>query len=123
MLRNGGTLYIDDGRPLPMLPYRTDTVGKGYMSKHIMLRTPGRYARYAYTYGYDLSLVKPTLVDGYAAYADYKLDRTQDDDIMLGNIAIALATNIENDEFDTLLAFEKSIPMADGLDDIMNALE
>ena len=111
------------GGPLPLLPYRQDTVGLGYMSQHIMLRTPGRYARYAHTYGYDLSLVKPTLVQGYAAYAAYKLNRTKDEDIQLGQIAQALGAHIERDEFDELLGFEKGLPTADGLDMIFASLE
>lgn len=113
----------DDGRPLPMLPYRQDSVGAGFMSQHIMLRTPGRYARYAKTYGYDLSLVKPTLIEGYDNYASYKRDRTKEEDKVLGQIATALARHIEFDEFDELVQFEKGLPAADGLDDIMASLE
>lgn len=113
----------DDGRPLPMLPYRQDTVGQGFMSQHIMLRTPGRYARYAHTYGYDLSLVKPTLVDGYLSYARYKSDRSKPEDKILGDIASALARHIEDDEFAEMIQFEKTLPTADGLDDIMASLE
>ena len=114
---------VDVRGPLPMLPYRQHTVGQGYMSQHTMLRTPGRYARYAQTYGYDLSLVKPTLVEGYAAYADYKLNRTKPDDIALGQIAQAIGSHIEQDQFDELVQFEKDLPTADGLDAIMESLE
>lgn len=113
----------DDGGPLPMLPYRQDTVGQGFMSQHIMLRTPGRYARYAHTYGYDLSRVKPTLVSGYLAYAEYKKDRTKDEDQALGQIATSIARHLENDELDQLVEFESALPKADGLDEIMAALE
>lgn len=113
----------DDGRPLPMLPYRQETVGKGYMSQHIMLRTPGRYTRYAHTYGYDLSLIKPVLIEGFLAYADYKSNRTKQEDITLGQIAKALAWHIDHDEFDEMAEFEKNLPTADGLDDIMANLE
>lgn len=113
----------DDGRPLPMLPYRQETVGQGFMSQHIMLRTPGRYARYAHTYGYDLSRVKPTLVQGYLAYADYKLGRTKEDDLTLGQIATSLARHLDEDDFDNLLEFEANLPKADGLDEIMAGLE
>ena len=113
----------DDGRPLPFLPYREDGISQGFMSQHIMLRMPGRYARYAHTYGYDLSLVKPVMLQGYAAYAAYKLNRSKAEDIQLGQIATALGAHIELDQFDELLQFEKTLPAADGLDMIMAGLE
>ena len=113
----------DDGRALPLLPYREDGISQGFMSQHIMLRMPGRYARYAHTYGYDLSLVKPVLVQGYAAYAAYKSNRSKAEDIQLGQIAAALGAHIELDQFDELLQFEKTLPVADGLDMIMAGLE
>lgn len=111
------------GVPLPMMDYRADTVGKGYMSQHIMMRTPGRYARYAHTYGYDLSLVKPTLISGYQSFADYKLARSKPEDLTLGQIADTLCQHIEHDLFDELLLFEKKLIVADGLDEIMESLE
>lgn len=112
-----------DGRPLPMLDYRQEQISQGFMSQHIMLRTPGRYLRYAHTYGYDLSLVKPTLIQGYQNYALYKLDRSKPDDLALGQIAMSLAGHIENDEFKELADFDKALPSADGLDDILASLE
>ena len=87
-----------------------------------MLRTPGRYARYN-TYGYDLSLVKLSLLSGYASYASYKSSRSKPEDLTLGAIAQALGGHIERDEFDELVKFEKDLPTADGLDDIMASLE
>ena len=109
--------------PLPLLPYREEGLSQGYMSEYIMLRTPGRYARYAHTYGYDLSLVKPVLVEGYVNYASYKLDRSKKEDLTLGRIAEAIARHIEDDEFLELVKFEKSLPVSDGLDQIMAGLE
>lgn len=113
----------DDGRPLPLLPYREDHLRLGYMSSHVMQRTPGRYARYAATYGYDLSLVKPVLVEGYANYASYKGNRSKPEDLALGRIAEALGQHIEYDEFDELLAFEEALPKADSIDQILASLE
>lgn len=114
---------IGASTPLPMMDYRAVTVGKGYMSQHIMMRTAGRYARYASTYGYDLSLVKPTLIAGYQCFADYKLARTKPEDLTLGQIADTLGQHIEHDLFAELLEFEKKLVVADGLDEIMEALE
>lgn len=107
---------------LPLMKYREVTVGLGFMSQHIMMRTPGRYARYV-QYGYDLSKIKPSLVNGLLIYADYKDDRTKPDELILGRIARTLAQHIELDMFDELKAFERDLPKADGLDDIMASLE
>lgn len=109
--------------PLPMLPYREEQVSQGFMSQHIMMRTPGRYARYAHTYGYDLSLIKPVLVEGYNNYADYKSQRTKPEDLTLGSIARALAQHIEDDDFEEITEFAESLPKADSLDVILEGLE
>ena len=111
------------GIPLPMLEYRHDKLAQGLMSQHIMLRTPGRYARYADEYGYDLSLVKPVLVDGYLKYHEYKSNRTKPEDQALGKIALALSQHMQFDEFDELRTFEADLPKADGLDQVLASLE
>jgi len=110
------------GAPLPMIDYRRSNIEQGFMSSHIMMRTPGRYARYE-GYGYDMSRVKPTMVDGYHAYADYKEQRTKVEDVTLGKIARLLAQHLEYDNFEEIRKYEKTIPMSDGLDDILEALE
>ena len=113
---------LDPNGPLPMIGYRAGTVGKGLMSQFIMQRTPGRYARYI-EYGHDLSAVKDTLVEGYQIYADYKMNRSKDDDILIGKIALALSQKIEADDIAGLLLYDKKLPTTDGLDDVMAALE
>ena len=113
----------DNTTPLGLLPYREASLHQGYMSQHIMLRTPGRYARYAHSYGYDLSLVKPVLIAGYLNYAEYKKNRSSNDDLLLASIAESLAAHIELDEFDELVKFEKGLPAADTLDQIYQSLE
>lgn len=112
-----------DNVALPMLEYRKDSVSQGFMSQFVMLRTAGRYARYANEYGYDLSEVKPTLVEGYTNYASYKRNRTKPEDLALGDIAERLAQHIEWDEFDELHKFEKSLPLADEVHQILESLE
>lgn len=112
----------DINGPLPMMEYRQETVGRGLMSQHIMLRTAGRYARYA-RYGYDMSLIKPLLVKGYYAYSTYKTNRTKPEDATLADIALGLAQYIELDQLDALETFEKTLPMTDGLDDIFARME
>ena len=98
-------------------------LAQGLMSQHIILRTPGRYARYADEYGYDLSLVKPVLVDGYLKYHEYKSNRSKPEDQALGKIALALSQHMEFDEFDELRTFEADLPKADGLDQVLASLE
>lgn len=111
------------GIPLPLLEYRQGQLSKGLMSQHIMLRTPGRYTRYADEYGYDLSLVKPVLVDGYLKYHEYKSNRSKPEDQALGQIALALSQHMEFDEFNELRKFEADLPKADGLDQVLASLE
>lgn len=113
----------ESGKALPLLPYRAEHLGEGLMSKFIMLRTAGRYARYANEYGYDLSLVQPVLVAGYNNYASYKLNRSKDEDQVMGQIAAALAEHIEFNEFDKLAEYEKLLPTADSIDQILASLE
>lgn len=111
--------------PLPMIEYRRESFAQGFMSEHIMQRTPGRYARYV-RYGYDMSRIKPVLEMGYFAYSEYMLDRTKPDKILLGKIGLKLAEAIRDDDFDGpdgLLAFEKALPTFDGLDAILDFLE
>jgi hypothetical protein len=109
--------------PLPLIDYRKTAFEKGLMSEHIMQRTPGRYARYAYAYEYDLSLVKPVLVQGYFQYASYKANRTKPEDLLLGELAAALAEYIRDDKFVELLEFQRTLPTMDGLDAILASLE
>lgn len=116
-------LQTQPGCPLGLLPYREEQITQGFMSQFVMLRTAGRYARYANEYGYDLSLVKPALIEGYNAYALYKSDRSKNDDTTLGEIAATLARHIEDDAFDELHEFERQLPKADGLDEILASLE
>lgn len=113
----------DDPRgPLPMIDYRREAFEQGLMSQYIMQRTPGRYARYI-KYGYDLSKVRPVLVQGYRIYADYKSNRSKEEDQLLGEIALALSNCIEDEAIDDLLDFEKQLPLLDSVEQILQSLE
>lgn len=114
---------IGPSTPLPLIDFRKLKFEQGLMSEHIMQRTPGRYARYAYTYEYDLSLVKPTLVEGYYAYSRYKSNRSKPEDLLLADLSLALAEHIENDQLIELIEFERTLPTMDGLDAVIASLE
>lgn len=113
----------DLNHALPMLPYRSSTVGQGYMSQHIALRTFGRAQRYFDQYGYDGSKVVPDLVNGYRVLAEYKLNRTKPEDIQLGHLFTMVADNLDAGEWDKLKEASDLIPVSDELDAVMEALE
>lgn len=50
------------------------------------------------------------LVDGYLAYAEYRVNRSKPEDQALGKIALALSQHMEFDEFDELRTFEADLP-------------
>ena len=108
--------------PLPMLPLRKETWENGFISQYQGLREVGRYAKYL-VYGWDLSLVKPSLVTGYWAIANYMLDRGDPDKVQLGQIYEQIALLIESDDIVKLQEAGKEILFEDDLDRIMEALE
>ena len=108
--------------PLPLLPLREASWKQGFISQYQGLREVGRYIRYV-DYGWDLSLVKPVLVDGYLAYSEYKSNRSKPEDQALGKIALALSQHMQFDEFNELRTFEADLPKADGLDQVLASLE
>lgn len=113
---------MDPEGPLPMLPNKRGDWERGFVSQYNGLRQSGRYAKYA-LYGYDMSLVKPTLVQGYLAAATYLLDRDKQDKQLLGEIYQLTALHIENDEVDKLAEAAKEILYLDSLDKVLEELE
>lgn len=113
---------MDLNGPLPLMPNKADAWSHGFISRYNGLRESGRYAKY-HSYGHDLSLVKPVLVNGYFAAALYLEQRGDDDRVMLANIYRSIAMHIENDDIDELLEANKTILTLDSLDQIMEALE
>ena len=113
---------MDINGPLPLMPNKEDAWKNGFISRYNGLRESGRYAKY-FSYGHDLSLVKPVLVNGYFAAALYLENRGDDDKVMLANIYKSIAMHIENEDIDELLEANKTILTLDSLDQIMEALE
>jgi hypothetical protein len=115
---------MDITGPLPMMPGRRDAWRNGYISQYNGLREAARYAKY-WNYGYDMSLVKDDLVNGYRMVASYHLSKSSDDHDaqLLGQIYTALGDKIEDDWIDELLTSYKTLDFKDSLDEIMEALE
>lgn len=117
-----GHLGIDLDGPLPMMLDRLDEMKQGLFSKYVGFREPGRVARYAHTYGYDLSLVIDALIQGYRANALYQSGRGSNDGDMLANIYNLTADQIEDGEWQKILDAEKAIIYLDELDQIYEAM-
>jgi len=110
------------GDPLPMMPNKRDNWRRGFLSQYNGLREFGRYAKY-HGYGYDLTLVKDDLYEGYMnAWAHFS-QSFDDEKKQLANIYQAIAGHILVDNIDELAKANKEIDYKDGLDVIMEALE
>jgi hypothetical protein len=107
---------------LPLLPIRQRSWRRGLISRYQGLREAGRYAKY-HGYGYDLSMVKPDLLEGYAAASVYLIDKGDVEKVQLGEIYQSIAIAIEDDEFDKLAEMDRELIYLDDLDKIMEALE
>lgn len=112
----------DPNGPLPLMPSKRDTWRNGYISQYNGLREAARYAKY-HQYGYDMSLVKDDLVQGYRMVASYHLGQADDDKQLLGQIYTTLGDKIEDGAIDELIQSYKTLDFKDSLDLIMEALE
>ena len=113
---------MDPTGPLPLLPLRRETWENGFISQYQGLREVGRYVKYA-DYGWDLSLVKPSLVQGYWSIANYMIDRGDADKVQLGRIYEQIALLMEDDDYDKMREAAREILYEDDLDRIMGSLE
>lgn len=112
----------DINGPLPLLPNKRDDWVNGFISQYNGLRECGRYAKYN-NYGYDMSYVKPDLLDGYYNAAAYLSGRDKPEKQQLGLIYEAIANHIQADNIDQLIDASKEIVYLDSLDQIMESLE
>jgi hypothetical protein len=113
---------MDVDGPLPLMPNKADDWANGFISRYNGMREPGRYAKYT-KYGYDMSLVQPTLVAGYNNIALYNMSKDTDEGRQLAEIYFNIAEHIQYDRTDELIAANKTILFTDSLDEIMAALE
>jgi hypothetical protein len=108
--------------PLPMMPSKRTNWRNGFISQYNGLREFGRYAKY-HTYGYDMSLVKDDLAEGYRAAELYLSDHFDEEKQKMGEIYGTIADKIEDDAIDELHEATKKLDYKDSLDQIMEALE
>lgn len=108
--------------PLPMMPAKQANWRNGFISQYNGLREMGRYAKYV-GYGYDLSLVKDDLIEGYRNAELYLCDHFDPAKHELGRIYGVAASHIELGNIQQLADAAKLINYNDAFDVIMKALE
>ena len=113
---------LDPDGPLPLMPNKRANWRGGFISQYNGLREALRYAKYL-NYGYDLSLVKTDLVEGWYNAASYLTQRDDPDKQLLGRIYESLAGKVEADDIDAITAVGGELLHMDELDAIMDALE
>ena len=113
---------MDPDGPLPLMPQRREAWRGGFISQYQGLRELGRYAKYCRR-GYDLSLVKDDLIEGYMNAGLYFSTRTEPDKQLLSRIYYACADKIVVGDLDDIEQASKEILTLDSLDSIMEALE
>lgn len=113
---------MDPNGPLPLLPWRRESIRQGHFREHQGLRTFGRAARYFGEYGYDGSLVVPDLVLGYHNAADYYLDRSDPQKQTIGNIYRTVALLLEENDWPKLAEASEAVPKMDTLDELYELL-
>lgn len=120
-----GYLFPNDplNGPFGMMPDREENWKQGHFGWYNGLRQPYRYAHYIYDYGYDLSLVKPVLVQGYAINASYHLSSSDQERQSKGEIYSKLGELIEDDAYPELIQTYYQLDLNDPLDEIKAALD
>ena len=113
---------MDPEGPLPLMPQRRDAWRGGFISQYQGLRELGRYAKYDRR-GFDMSLVKDDLIEGYMAAALYNSNRIEVEKLTLSKIYYRAAELIDTDDFDALEEAGKAMVSLDSLDLIMEELE
>ena len=113
---------MDPDGPLPLLPWRRESLRQGHFREHQGLRTFGRAARYFSTYSYDGTLVIPDLILGYHNAADYYTNRTDPEKVTLGNVYRQAAILLDGQEWDKLIEAANVLPRMDALDEIYELL-
>jgi len=113
---------MDPDGPLPMMPSKRLNWRAGFISQYNGLREVGRYVKY-HGYGYDLSLVKDDLVQGYWSASSYFASTFDAEKQQLGKIYEVIAIKMEDDDIDDLTKAAGEIDYNDSLDVIMAALE
>lgn len=114
----GASTYIS----LPLLPDRQERWENGLITQYTGIRQAGRAVKYM-SYGYDLSQVVPTLIDGYRIAASHHADHFDPEKVALGEIYSRLADHLEDEEHDKIREADKLLPQWRDVDAILERLD
>lgn len=113
---------LDVEGPLPLLPWRRESIKQGHFREHQGLRTFGRAARYFYDYGFDGNSVVPDLVEGYHNAAEYYTNRMEPEKIQLGEIYRSAAFLLDDRDWIKIKEASDLLPRMNTLDEIYELL-
>jgi len=113
---------VTDYKALPLLPDRHDRWANGLITQYTGIRQAGRAVKY-HRYGYDMSLVMPTLIDGYLIAAMHHDDHFDPEKRTLGRIYQRLAEHLMSEEHDLILEADRMLPQWRDVDTILEALD
>lgn len=112
---------LDTDGPLPLMPSKQADWAHGFIGKYDSMRQFGRYAKY-HAYGYDMSAVKPDLLDCYTSLADYHRSKPTDEAAAAVTIYSMIASHIEHDEFDMLVKASATLEYSSTFEQILESL-
>lgn len=109
-------------RNLPLLPDRHERWANGLITQYTGIRQAGRLVKYL-GYGYDMSNVLPTVVQGYRIAAVHHADHFDPQKAALGEIYSRLADHLEDGEFDKIREADMLLPQWRDVDAILERLD
>lgn len=107
--------------PLPLMPSKRADWSEGFIGRYDSMRQFGRYAKY-HNYGYDMTAVKPDLLNCYLSLAEYHQGKRSDDSAAAATIYSKIASHIEYDEFDMLTQASQSLEYSSTFEQILESL-
>ena len=107
--------------PLPLMPSKRADWSEGFIGRYDSMRQFGRYAKY-HNYGYDMTAVKPDLLDCYTSLADYHRSKPTDEAAAAVAIYSMIAGHIEHDEFDMLAKASATLEYSSTFEQILESL-
>jgi hypothetical protein len=113
---------MKDFKALPLLPDRHDRWSNGLITQYTGIRQAGRAVKYQ-RYGYDMSLVMPTLIDGYYIAAQHHEGHFDPEKRTLGQIYARLGDHLQAEDYDAIEEADKMLPQWRDVDAILEVLD
>lgn len=107
---------------LPLLPDRHDRWASGLITQYTGIRQAGRAVKYS-EYGYDMSQVIPTLIEGYRIAATHMAGHFDPEKQTLGQIYDRLADHLEDSDFEEIKKADALLPQWRDVDAILEVLD